>query len=81
MKFFKILTLAIVLAASPVFAGEVSKADQKWSLVVEEMIKDGTTAISTPKATRVEIAKKLAKKHGKTVQVVKKGNTFHLTIS
>jgi hypothetical protein len=80
-KIFKILALAIVLAVSPAFAGEISKADQKWTQVVEQMIEDGQAEISTSHKTRVEIAKQLAKKHGKKIEVVKKGKAFHLRIS
>lgn len=49
----------------------LTDADKKWQGVVEKMILDGKTQISTPSAVRVEIAKVLAKKHGREVDVVK----------
>lgn len=80
MKFktFSALALAGLMAFSTAMAGPSSPADQKWSKVVEQMIVDGAKSISTPKKSRVEIAQKLAKKHGKKCKVVKQGDNYRV---
>ncbi len=79
MKSLKVLLLALTLA-TPAFAVETSEADQKWSQVVEKIIAQGTTTISTPSEKRVEIAKQLAQKAGRSVEVTKSESGYRIKV-
>ena len=82
MKTLHVLLLGLGLALSTsAFAGEtLNEADQKWSAVVEKMIAAGSTIISTPVEKRVEIARRLAEKAGRKVQVVRTENSYRITV-
>lgn len=79
MKKFLILT-AVCLLTGISYAGELSKADQKWSAVVEHMIEKGATTISTPDENRAKLAKQLAEKHGRKCTVEKTAKGFHIKV-
>ena len=71
MKTACVLLLGFALV-TPAFAGEaLNESDQKWSAAVEKIISAGNTTISTPSEKRVEIAKQLAEKAGRKVEVSK----------
>lgn len=78
MKTLKLLFLALAVA-TPVFASDAD-ADQKWSQVVEKIIADGKTTISTPSEKRVEIAKQIAQKVGRKVEVTKSEAGFRIKV-
>jgi hypothetical protein len=80
MKTLQLLLLGFVLVV-PAFATEtVSDADKKWSEAVEKLIAAGNTTISTPVEKRVEIARKLAEKAGRKVEVVRAENSYRITV-
>lgn len=62
------------------FAGEPSKADQKWSDAVEKMIAAGTATISTPVESRVKLAKELAEKRGRECKVEKTDKGYKIVV-
>ena len=79
MNSLKALLLAVALA-TPAFAGENSPADQKWAEVVEKIIAQGSTTISTPSEKRVEIAKQLAQKAGRKVEITKSDSGYRIRV-
>ncbi len=78
MKTLKVLFLAAALT-TPVFAADTD-ADQKWSVVVEKIIAEGKTTISTPSEKRVEIAKQIAQKAGRKVEVTKSDSGYRIKV-
>lgn len=70
-----IIVIAVGLLTGVTYGGELSKADQKWSAVVEKMIEEGATTISTPDENRAKLARRLADKHGRksTLEKTEKG--------
>ncbi len=80
MKKLHLFLLGFALVV-PAFAAETaSDADKKWSDAVEKMIAAGSTTISTPVERRVEIARKLAEKAGRKVEVVQVDKSYRITV-
>lgn len=80
MKKLHLLLLGFTLVV-PAFASETaSDADKKWTDAVEKMIAAGSTTISTPVEKRVEIARQLAEKAGRKVEVVRTEKSYRITI-
>jgi hypothetical protein len=66
-----LLLIAVCALTNVVWAGELSEADKKWSVVVEKMIAGGETTVSTPSESRAKLAKDLAAKQGKESTIEK----------
>lgn len=81
MKLFRILIAAGFLFTGAAFAAEFSQADLKWGKAVEKMILSGKKDISTPSTNRVEIAKKLAVKYGRTAKVMKTKKGYRIAFT
>ena len=80
MNTLQLLLLGIVLT-TPAFAGEaLNEADQKWTAAVEKIIAAGNTTISTPSEKRVELAKQLAQKAGRKVEVSKSESSYRIKV-
>lgn len=80
MKKLHLFLLGFALVV-PAFAAEtVSDADKKWSDAVEKMIAAGSTTISTPVEKRVAIARQLAEKAGRKVEVVQIDKSYRITV-
>lgn len=80
MKTLPVLLLVLSLTA-PAIAGEaLNDADQKWTAAVEKIIAAGNTTISTPSEKRVELAKQLAQKAGRKVEVSKTENSYRIKV-
>ena len=69
MKKIVIIALGCLLTLSFAFAGEPTPADQKWLAVVEKMVADGQTKISTSSKERVSLLEEWAGKNGYSVEV------------
>ena len=68
MKLFTSLMVGCLLAAFTC-AAETTDADKKWSEAVQKIIAAGPTTLSTPSASRAELAKSLAEKAGRKCEV------------
>lgn len=80
MKTSQVFLLGLLLATTAVAGETISDADQKWSAAVEKIIAEGNTTISTPSEKRVEIAKKLAQKAGRKVEVSKADAGYRIKV-
>ncbi len=81
MKNLSVLLLGMALLSSIGFAGNISEADQKWLTVVEKMVGEGKTTVSTTTDERVKLAKNWAAKQGYSTEVAKTDKGFKVTFS
>lgn len=81
MKKIAVLIVGLALTFSYVAQAEVSDADKKWLKVVETMVAEGKTKVTTPSQSRADLAKEWAAKSGYTVQVSKTATGFQLDLS
>ena len=81
MKKLSVLLLGMALLSSVAFAENVSEADQKWLTVVEKMVSEGKTTVSTTTDERVKLAKNWASKKGYSAEVAKTEKGFKVTFS
>ena len=79
MKTIKWFIVACLLATAA-YAEDLSEADKKWVQVVDKMIAEGATTISTPAENRVKLAKDLAAKHGRDCQVEKTDSGYKIVL-
>jgi rRNA maturation endonuclease Nob1 len=80
MKKLHPLLLGLALV-TPAIAGEtLNDADQKWSAAIEKIIAAGNTTISTPSEKRVQIAKEVAEKAGRKIEVSKSENSYRIKV-
>ncbi|MCG3146895.1 MAG: hypothetical protein PCFJNLEI_00330 [Verrucomicrobiae bacterium] len=76
MKKYPILFVGcLILVGSSVMA-EPSATDQKWLTIVQKMVAEGKTSISTPSEDRVKLAKDWAAQQGLAVEVTKKEASY-----
>ena len=80
MRKLTVILLGMLMMAATLPALEITQADKKWAQVVEAKIAAGPTEVSTPSEVRVQLAKQLAAKKGRTCQVVKTSSGFRLFI-
>lgn len=80
MKTLQVLFLVLSLTARALAGEALSDADQKWTAAVEKIITAGNTTISTPSEKRVELAKQLAQKAGRKVEVSKTENSYRIKV-
>lgn len=78
MKNYIIIAALGLLTSVAALAGETSPADQKWLTVVQKMIAEGKTTVSTPQKERVDLLKDWAGKNGYTVEENKTENGYTL---
>lgn len=77
----KLITLiSACLLTGISYAGELSKADQKWSEAVQKMIAAGAATISTPVESRAKLAKELADKRGRESKVEKTDKGYRIVV-
>lgn len=81
MKKLSVLLLGMSLLTSVALAENVSEADQKWLSVVEKMVSEGKTTVSTTTDDRVTLAKNWAMKKGYLAEVAKTDKGFKVTFS
>ena len=81
MKKLSVLLLGMVLLSGAAFAETVSDADKKWLTVVEKMVGEGKSTVSTTTDERVKLAKNWATKKGYSTEVAKTEKGFKLTFS
>lgn len=80
MKKIALALLGTIVLAATVPALEITQADKKWAEVVEAKVATGQTEISTPSEVRVQLAKQMAAKKGRTCQVVKTSSGYRVVI-
>jgi hypothetical protein len=80
MRKLIVVLLGTLMMAATLPALEITQADKKWVEVVEAKMAAGPTEVSTPSEVRVELAKQLAAKKGRTCQVVKTSSGFRVLI-
>jgi hypothetical protein len=80
MKTLLGIVLGVLVAGSALAIEQPSEADQKWGAAVEKMIAAGPTTVSTPTETRVQIAKQLAEKAGRKIEVTKVDNGYRIKV-
>ena len=81
MKKLSVLLLGMALLSGAAFAENVSEADQKWLTIVEKMVGEGKTTVSTTTDERVKLAKSWASKKGYSTEVAKTDKGFKVTFS
>ena len=74
------LLLATFVAAGAGLAADLSEADQKWKVAVEQKIATGPTTISTPSEQRVKIAREIAAQKGRKSEVTKTDSGYRVKV-
>lgn len=80
MKTLQAIILGLLVTGTALATEKPSEADQKWSAAVEKMIAAGPATVSTPSEKRVQIAKQLAEKAGRRVEVIKADNGYRIKV-
>lgn len=81
MKRIIAIACGVLLSISSALASEPSQADQKWLTVVQKMVSQGETKISTPSEDRVQLLKEWAGKNGYTADVTKREASYRVELS
>lgn len=77
----KLVCLIALVAATSLAIAETKEADKKWLDVVQKMVTDGKTQISTPSQERVDLLKEWGRKQGYSVSVNKTEAGFRLELT
>jgi hypothetical protein len=80
MNMKKLVCLIALVVATSFALAETNEADKKWLDVVQKMVKDGKTQISTPSQERVDLLKEWGRKQGYSVTVNKTEAGFRLEL-
>jgi hypothetical protein len=81
MKKLFILLVGAALFSGAAFGGTISDADQKWLAVVEKMVEQGKTTVSTTSEDRVTLVKNWASTKGFGTEVAKTEQGYQVTFS
>lgn len=81
MNMKKLVCLIALVAATSLAIAETKEADKKWLDVVQKMVTDGKTQISTPSQERVDLLKEWGRKQGYSVSVNKTEAGFRLELT
>lgn len=77
----KLVCLIALVAATSLAIAETKEADKKWLDVVQKMVTEGKTQISTPSQERVDLLKEWGRKQGYSVTVNKTEAGFRLELT
>lgn len=77
----KLVCLIALVAATSLAVAETKEADKKWLDVVQKMVTEGKTQISTPSQERVDLLKEWGRKQGYSVTVNKTEAGFRLELT
>jgi len=80
MRKLVVITAMGLLVACYCSLAESSPADQKWLTIVQKMVEEGQTKVSTPSEERVKLLKEWAAKQGLSVEVTKTDAGFSIGI-
>jgi hypothetical protein len=81
MKKILIIAIGCLMTVSLAFAGEPTAADQKWLEVVQKMVAEGNSSVSTPSKDRVTLLQDWASKKGYSVKVTQSEAGYRATIT
>ena len=81
MKKLSILCVGLALFSGAAFAGTSTEADQKWLTVIEKMVAQGKTQISTASEERVALVKNWAAHKGYGTEVRKTDQGYQIVFS
>lgn len=81
MNMKKLVCLIALVAATSLAIAETKEADKKWLDVVQKMVTEGKTQISTPSQERVDLLKEWGRKQGYSVTVNKTEAGFRLELT
>ena len=81
MKKLTVIAIGCLLTLNLALADNPSTANQKWLTVVESMVAEGHTTVSTPSKDRIDLLKDWAKKKGYSVEVTQKDKSYRATLS
>lgn len=81
MNMKKLVCLIALVAATSLAVAETKEADKKWLDVVQKMVTEGKTQISTPSQERVDLLKEWGRKQGYSVTVNKTEAGFRLELT